>query len=252
VENWLAEDYGGLSPEEIQAVNESVSADPGALPYISDYSKILCFGQGRTDEPFCFDFRDNLQEPCVIFFDDCYANWRRVAPNFEAFIGLYRPSRLSSAGAEEHFRSRPELGYTRRAVAITEEALAQIRVGRELDGAELQHWLQVRTMASIEDLNGYVQRLTEIGQEELALAFKTMREAVLNYDELTAMQRDHKSEQLAKLGLQAVSTLAKPVLFQPDVAKSAWSELAQGMGETGLLAEAWRVWGAKIGALFGF
>jgi len=246
-------DYYGtdrLSPEEIEALDNDAD-DPGRIPYISDFSKIVWLGQNiGNDDPFCFDFRESPEEPSIICYESWY--WRRVAPSFESFIGLYKPSRFVSASAEERYGHRPELALTRRAVAISEEALARIRVGRELDEAEQQYWLQVRMMASTEDLNGYVQRLTELSQEELALAFKTMREAVLNNDELTPMQRDHKAERLAKLGLQAVSTLAKPVRFQPDAAKSAWSELAQGMGETGPLAEAWRVWGAKIGALFGF
>lgn len=63
--------------------------EPGFIPYIWDFSKIVNFGRQGSDEPFCFDYRDDLQQPSVIYWTD--ACWRRVAPNFEAFMDLFEP-----------------------------------------------------------------------------------------------------------------------------------------------------------------
>ena len=139
--DWLAEHYGTdrMSPEEIQTLNDDTADDPGMIPYLSDFSKIVCFGEeiGMSD-PFCFDFRENLQEPSIICVDDWY--WRRVAPNFEEFIGLYRPSRfvVSEVEAEKTFGSTPDWKSvlekhmcSREALAITEEVLSKIQAGRE-------------------------------------------------------------------------------------------------------------------------
>jgi len=62
---------------------------PGFLPYIGDYSQIVVFGSTGSGDPFCLDYRDNPQEPRVIFFQDGY--WQRVAPNFAAFWELLEP-----------------------------------------------------------------------------------------------------------------------------------------------------------------
>ena len=62
---------------------------PGFLPYIGDYSQIVVFGSTGSGDPFCLDYRDDPQEPKVIFFQDGY--WQRVAPNFDAFWELLEP-----------------------------------------------------------------------------------------------------------------------------------------------------------------
>jgi hypothetical protein len=66
------------------------AGSPGFLPLIRDHSKIVVFGEPGSGEPFCLDYRDNPQEPKVIWFDS-YAYWRRVAPNFVAFLELLEP-----------------------------------------------------------------------------------------------------------------------------------------------------------------
>jgi hypothetical protein len=63
--------------------------EPGFLFDITDFSKIACFGRTVGGAPFCFDFRENPDEPSVIFHDDLYARWRRIAPDFDSFIGLF-------------------------------------------------------------------------------------------------------------------------------------------------------------------
>jgi SMI1/KNR4 family protein SUKH-1 len=77
------------TPEERQEWDVESADEPGFIPYLSDFSKIVAFGTGHEDHPFCFDFRGSPQEPSVIYWDDIY--WRRVAPNFEAFIELFKP-----------------------------------------------------------------------------------------------------------------------------------------------------------------
>jgi SMI1/KNR4 family protein SUKH-1 len=137
----LAEVYGTdrLSPDEIEVLNDDNDADdPGEIPYLSDFSKIVWLGQDSgNDDPFCFDFRENLQEPSIICYHSWY--WRRVAPKFEEFIGLYRPSRfvVREAQAEKTFGSTPNWRSilekhmcSREALAITEEALSKIRAAR--------------------------------------------------------------------------------------------------------------------------
>jgi hypothetical protein len=60
--------------------------EPGLIADIIDFSKIVCFGMSGDGAPFCFDYRDNLERPSVIWWADAY--WRRVAPDFDSFIEL--------------------------------------------------------------------------------------------------------------------------------------------------------------------
>src|SRR6266571_3662333 len=64
------------------------AACPGYVK-VTSVHKFVCFGQTAADEPFCFDFRQNPEEPSVITWNDEY--WQRIAPNFDAFMGLYAP-----------------------------------------------------------------------------------------------------------------------------------------------------------------
>jgi SMI1/KNR4 family protein SUKH-1 len=65
---------------------------PGFLPDIADFSKIVWFGRTPAGEPVCFDFRESTQEPSIIYCPDMYCHWRRVAPNFHAFVALLEPA----------------------------------------------------------------------------------------------------------------------------------------------------------------
>lgn len=60
--------------------------EPSFIPDIVDFSKIVCFGMSGDGAPFCFDYRDNLKKPSVIWWADAY--WRGVAPDFDSFVGL--------------------------------------------------------------------------------------------------------------------------------------------------------------------
>jgi hypothetical protein len=84
-----AQDFADLTPEELQEANDDAAKEPGFIPFINDFSKILQFGEGGASESICFDYRENLKEPSVIYWADVY--WRRVARNFEQFVGLWRP-----------------------------------------------------------------------------------------------------------------------------------------------------------------
>src|SRR5688572_11118619 len=40
--------------------------EPGSLPDIVDFTRIVCFGSSPEGEPFCFDYREREPEPSVI------------------------------------------------------------------------------------------------------------------------------------------------------------------------------------------
>lgn len=78
----------GFPPDPAMLVTTpEEEAEPGYIPYITDFSKILCFATSGGGEDFCFDYRDNPKEPSVIYWDDTY--WRRLAPNFTQFLALF-------------------------------------------------------------------------------------------------------------------------------------------------------------------
>ena len=68
-------------------VPEMFSDEPGFIPYISDFSRILAFAIAGDGAPYCFDYRGPSDQPSVIWWDDVY--WRRVAPDFTKFLGLF-------------------------------------------------------------------------------------------------------------------------------------------------------------------
>src|SRR2546427_803802 len=45
---------------------------PGFIPYLADFSQIVCFGQGSEGDPYCFDYRGNRDTPSIIYWDDAY------------------------------------------------------------------------------------------------------------------------------------------------------------------------------------
>ncbi len=94
--------YGRMSPEQVESQTERERTSPGFIPYIRDFSEIVQFGRTGSGAPFCFDFRENAREPSVISFldRDCY--WRRLAPNFDAFISLFERYE------EEEWEEEPE------------------------------------------------------------------------------------------------------------------------------------------------
>jgi len=72
---------------------------PGAIPDIRDFSRVVCFAVAGGGEPFCLDYRENPDRPAVIWWDDCY--WRRVSPDFDAFLSLFDLSAAEPDGAPD-------------------------------------------------------------------------------------------------------------------------------------------------------
>ncbi len=70
---------------------------PGGIADIVDFSLVVWFGASSEGEPFCFDFRDDERNPSIICWDGEALYWRRIAPDFEALLGVYG---LRIAGAE--------------------------------------------------------------------------------------------------------------------------------------------------------
>lgn len=83
--------------DDADKINASCADEPGSIPFITDFSKIVCFGETAGGEVFCFDFREDPKEPGVIYWEGC---WRRVAPNFQAFMALFEPHDFDKAVEE--------------------------------------------------------------------------------------------------------------------------------------------------------
>ena len=77
----------GFESDGYYGESASDLAGPGAIPDITDFSRIVCFAISGDGSPFCFDYREDINEPSVIWWDDVY--WRQVAPNFESFLALF-------------------------------------------------------------------------------------------------------------------------------------------------------------------
>ena len=73
--------YG--EPTDLNEAKDS----PGFIADIVDFSQIVCFGIAGDGAPFCFDYREDLNNPSVIWWDDVY--WRQIAPNYESFKTLF-------------------------------------------------------------------------------------------------------------------------------------------------------------------
>lgn len=73
--------------EEIEKANAKYAHLPGWLPFITDFSQIVYLGWTGGGEACCFDYRENRDEPSIIHWNDAY--WRRMAPDFDTFIGWY-------------------------------------------------------------------------------------------------------------------------------------------------------------------
>jgi hypothetical protein len=58
-----------------------------AIPYIRDFSEVVCFAFSGDGAQFCLDYRGNITSPSVIWWDDVY--WRIIAPDFDTFLALF-------------------------------------------------------------------------------------------------------------------------------------------------------------------
>ena len=77
--------------QKAKAEGKGASREPGFISYITDFSEIVCFGMDGSGAYFCFDFREDKNKPSVIWWSDVY--WRRIAPDFEAFVRLFGEDR---------------------------------------------------------------------------------------------------------------------------------------------------------------
>jgi SMI1 / KNR4 family (SUKH-1) len=82
---------GDMPPEVVEKGLQEARTRPGFIPYIEDFSKIVWFGRTAAGAPYCFDFRENERQPSIIHWDDGGGHWRRIAPDFQTFIGLLDP-----------------------------------------------------------------------------------------------------------------------------------------------------------------
>jgi hypothetical protein len=83
----LPEGYTSLSVEDVAGYTDACGIQVGEISYIWDFSHIVCFAVAGDGAPFCFDYREDPQEPRVIWWADAY--WQRVAPNYTSFIQLF-------------------------------------------------------------------------------------------------------------------------------------------------------------------
>jgi hypothetical protein len=61
--------------------------EPGFIEDITDFSSIIEFAISGDGSSFCFDYRNNIVNPEIIWWDDVY--WRKVANNYNEFITLF-------------------------------------------------------------------------------------------------------------------------------------------------------------------
>lgn len=77
----------GFESDEYYGETSESENNLGFIRDITDFSKIICFGVSGDGAPFCFDYRDDLNNPSIIWWDDIY--WRRIAPHFDSFLILF-------------------------------------------------------------------------------------------------------------------------------------------------------------------
>ena len=103
--NRLATDLGEVWLSEEQLVKEThelpigfeadgfygeeaeYSDEPGFIEDILDFRDIVAFAISSDGAPFCFDYRNNKDNPEVIWWDDVY--WRKISNNYDDFIALF-------------------------------------------------------------------------------------------------------------------------------------------------------------------
>jgi hypothetical protein len=113
--------------EELAEANEEFASYPGFIPQLGDFSKLVRFGTDGAANPFCFDFRESVEEPSVIYWcNGVY--WRRVAPTFATFIALFRPR--SQEDDEE------ERGWVDSHLEWMDEAAEEEKLDPRLSGEE--------------------------------------------------------------------------------------------------------------------
>jgi hypothetical protein len=83
---------------DAQGLQEPPPGDwPDAPGFILDFTGVAHFvwlGSSTSGETYAFDFGTDPKEPSVVYWD---GYWRRVAPNFKAFMALFVPERVDPA-----------------------------------------------------------------------------------------------------------------------------------------------------------
>jgi hypothetical protein len=69
--------------------HEEARDEPGFIQDFSGVANYVQFGTSNTGEAYCFDFDGAPREPSVVTWPELNCYWRRVAPNFDAFMALF-------------------------------------------------------------------------------------------------------------------------------------------------------------------
>lgn len=72
----------GCYGEESEYFNE-----PGYIEDITDFTKIVEFAISGDGSSFCFDYRNSINNPEIIWWDDVY--WRKISNSYDEFISLF-------------------------------------------------------------------------------------------------------------------------------------------------------------------
>jgi hypothetical protein len=88
-------------PERMQGFTERLSEgylhenrfqNPGDIEDFTGVANFVEFARATDGDFYVFDFGRDLKEPSVVYWAD--GHWRRVAPNFTAFMELFVPESL--------------------------------------------------------------------------------------------------------------------------------------------------------------
>jgi len=74
-------------PPEFAEDDEPFGFYSTEIPYILDFSKVVPFAQSGDGAQFCFDFRDDINNPSIIWWAD--VTWIRVSNDIEGFVDLF-------------------------------------------------------------------------------------------------------------------------------------------------------------------
>ena len=95
-EVWLTEEQliketkelpNGFEADGFYGEKSEYSNEPGFIEDILDFSDIVAFAISADGAPFCFDYRNNKENPEIIWWDDVY--WRKISNSYDDFIALF-------------------------------------------------------------------------------------------------------------------------------------------------------------------
>jgi hypothetical protein len=126
--------------------DEEERHQPGFIQDFTGVANFVRFGKSATGELYCFDFGADPAEPSVVTWTDLDGYWRRIAPNFEAFMHLFVPL---GEGPDRSEDEPPQL---------TDELYAAIYTPRKLLGVWTRQYVltdQAGLRPRFVDLAGY-------------------------------------------------------------------------------------------------